>query len=322
MRALLVLLPLAACTGTLGSAGSEPTPPMRPRTIDCGGAEAPSTSRVHDALRPHCVGCHDTNAEFPLFATSGNFETMVVRNERFVAPGQPEASPLIAMLEGAAGVAQMPPPTPYASLADADERLPSMGELRCWIAGLEARTGPAEVSASLNRRIHAEHLQRNLEWALGLSPTDFSTGGGDYGLEDPDALSPRSPRSQERLRQLGAPNWLNNIGRENELGTSFVQISVQLSQAWCQKAAGSSTSGGRVFYRFAALSDRTTSPASLERIRQNLGWLFLRVTGETPSPETVDGLLALFRRYEATSTRTAWVAACSGIVRHPLSLTW
>lgn len=319
MRAsVLAVALLSACTGTIGKgAGGDPSG-KRPHVVDCGTVETPTTPAVYQSLRPSCVGCHDANAEFPLFATQANFEAMVVRNERFITPADPKQSALFAMLEGSQGALQMPPGTAYAAIADADEALPSLGALRCWVAALDPQAAPVQVAGALNRRVHAELLAANLEWALGLSPTSFATSGADYGLEDPDALEPRSTSNQYRAQQLGAPHWLEGVGRENELGTTFVQVTVQLSQAWCQRAA----SGGTAFYRHATATDGTATPASRERVRQNLAYLFERVTGESADPETLDGLVALFQRYEGVNTRTGWAAACSGIVRHPLSLTF
>lgn len=323
MRVAFLSLMAVGCTGELGGGLPSPfdddeTPPMRARVADCGTLAPVSTSHVYESLRPMCVGCHDENAEAPLFATAGNYEAMVVRNARFIAPSNPDESPLLAMLEGKAGVAQMPPPVPYVTLADANTSLPSLAELRCWVAALDPNLGPAEVSSSLNRRIYGEYLQANLFWALGLSSADFSTGGQDYGLEDPDTTYPRSPRSQYRAQQLGMPNWLSGIPRANELGTTFVQVTVQLSQAWCNKV----NAGNRVFFKYATAADGLSTPASTARVRENLAYVFERVTGETASAETMEGLMELFRRYDSGTPRAGWAAACSGIVRHPLSLTF
>ncbi len=326
MRGLrLVPFMLAGCMGDIstprGAHEAPVTPPVvtpRPRVSDCNEAQPLTTPRVFEGMRASCAGCHAGGAEFPLFASVANFETMVARNARFVVPQKPDESALFDMLEAKTGVLQMPPSVSYATLADADTTLPSLADLRCWVTALSPAAGPVEVSASLNRRLYAEYLQSNLEWALGLTPTSFSQGGGDYGLENPDGLSPRSPRSQYRMQQLGAPHWLKGTPRANELGITFVQITVQLSQAWCLKVSSANT----VFYKYASASDGLSTPASAARVRQNLAHVFERVTGETAPAETLDALIELFRLYDTGLPRAGWPATCAAIVRHPLSLTF
>lgn len=311
VRIAFVLL-LLSCKGEIqGGLAAK-----RPRVIYC-QEQSMTATQVFESLSPTCVGCHGASAEYKLFASAANFESMVVRNPRFVTPGDAEHSPLLSMLEGQAGSLQMPPPDAYVTLADRDQSLPSMGELRCWVNALED-SGPVVTSAALSRRLYQEHLQRNLQWALGLAVRDFSTGGADYGTEDPDGLSPRSPVNQYRAQQLGAPHWLEGVPRANDLGATFVQITVQLSQAWCIKAANSS----RVFYKYATGADTLSTPAGAARIRQNLSYLFERVTGDVPDEQTLNGLVSLYAKFEPVNAGTAWAAACSGIVRHPLSLTF
>lgn len=318
MRNLLLVAFLSSCTGSIFGGSADEPHPMRPRVKDCGGEEPWPTARVYEGLKPACVGCHDVGAEVPSFGSSSNFEKMVARNARFVVAQKPDESALFEMLEGKAGATQMPPPLAYAALADENADLPSLADLRCWVQGLDPNAGPGEVSSSLNRRLYAEYLQANLYWALGLSPTDFATGGQDYGVEDPDGLSPRSPRAQYRMQQLGAPHWLAGVARANELGTTFVQVMIQLSQAWCMKVNASN----RVFFKYAAASDGLSTTASTARVRENLAYVFERVTGDAASTETLDALIELFRLYDTGTPRAGWAATCAAIVRHPLSLTY
>ncbi len=316
-RALLLVLLTCGCVGQISTPEVAPPPP-RPRDGDCSSTRAPTTARVYEGLRGACVGCHGDGAEFPLFASASAFEVMVANNARFVTPGAPDTSALFAMLEGTAGALQMPPSTAYAALADVDPALPSVAELRCWVRALEPSRAPAEVSASLNRRLFAEHLHKNLEWALGVPPTAFTQTGNDYGLEDPDGLRPRSTRARLRLQQLGAPKWLDGVGRSNDIGTSFIQVTVQVSQAWCLKV----NAANGTFFKHASAGDGLATPESTARVRLNLAYLFERVTGEPASVETLDGLLELFRLYDTGTPRAGWPATCAAIVRHPLSLTF
>ncbi len=307
-----MLLSLVSCSGVIETSADSPSTPE----FDCAQTTRLSTEQVFRGLEKACVGCHGVSAEYPLFGSEQAFRSMVAENARFVVPANPDESVLLGMLDGSRSPS-MPPGNTYAQQQQHDTGLPSIRELRCWIEGLDPTRTQPRTDAALNRRITAELLQKNLEWALGLSPANFATSGVDYGLEEPDRTNPASGANQARSRLLGAPNWLNNTARDDELGASFVQVIVQLSQGWCRKAVGS-----QVFFRHATVNDGTATPASTVRVRLNVAWVFERVTGEPPSNDTLEGLMALFRLYEGVSTRTAWIATCSGVLRHPLSLTY
>ncbi len=323
LAVVVALVTTVACKGTIsgppapGGPGAVGAP--LPLPVDCATNSTPiSNEQVFEHLKGTCGGCHGASAEYPFFGSQTSFDALA-RNPNFVVPGQPADSRLLHMLNAEPGVTQMPPTAPYPSLAAQDPSLLSLGQLACWVARLAPNSSVAPVAqASLNRRLYAEYIKRNLQQALGLKPTDFSTGGSDMGLEDPDGLKPQSANNQARAQTLGSPHWLYGVPRNNQVGTAFIQITVQLSQAWCIKAAG----GNPTFYKYAAATDGLANATSAPKVRANLAYLFERVTGESPDEETLRGLSELFARYEPNGTRAAWAAACSGIVRHPLSLSF
>ncbi len=317
--AVLVAMTLS-CKGTItgppAKGGAEPGSTV-PLPVNC-TTSSPSSEQVYERLKNTCGGCHGASAEYPFFESQASFDTLA-RNPNFVVPGQVADSRLLHILNAEPGLPQMPPTATYSSLVEQDSSLLSLEQLACWVAGLAPVSSVAPVAqASLNRRLYAEYLKRNLQQALGLKSTDFSTGGADLGLEDPDGLRPQSANNQARAQTLGAPHWLYGVPRNNQIGTSFIQITVQLSQAWCIKAAG----GNATFYKYASATDGLANPTAAPKVRANLAYLFERVTGESPDDETMQGLSALFSRYEPNGTRAAWAAACSGIVRHPLSVSF
>ncbi len=319
-RALLCALVLTAgCIGKIegGTATARGRADVaKPFAGACGEV---TTTIVYERLKPLCGGCHGTSSEYRFFADESTFVSTIASNPNLVTPGLADHSVLLKMLAGEPGAKQMPPTQkPYAArIADEPSYL-SMEQLSCWVDHLPPVTGvPTQTNAAVNRRMTAEAIARNLSWALGLAPSDFSSGGSDYGLEWPDAVDPNSYVSRQRASAFGAPSWITNVGRNSEVGAAFIQISVPLSQSWCMKAA---QKGGSAFYKYASPTDSsTTAPL---KVRQNLASMYERVIGEPPVTETLDGLFALYAQYEKVNVRTGWAAACSGIVRHPLAFTY
>ena len=115
--------------------------------------DEPCATNDIDAMRlrlaPVCAACHAEGASSPFFATLSAFEDLLIYNPRFVVRGDPDASPLMALLEGrgAGTYTQMPlSGDSFATRSERGETNVTMEELRVWIRDLpppsNTRAGP------------------------------------------------------------------------------------------------------------------------------------------------------------------------------------
>ena len=313
-----------------GPSTSAPCPPSGNKNVD-----------VMNALAPDCASCHGSNANKPYFASLAAFESTVAYDTTLVVPGKPEESELVRILkgEGTGTFTQMP--TSGASFAARDaagKTLITVAEIEDWIKNLPPQSAPNfdYLKAPTIRRLTADEVLNSLNEPLGLSDQDFfdeqplgaltdplSLKEGDRALpaRSPDALNYRRDEAfvaaqvYPRYLGLGGASWL--IGKPPDLSLSpvFLETMTQLSQARCRKAV--EKRGNLAFFRFARSSD--TSANAKESIKKNIGYLHLRLLGEVATTEGLDDLYEhLFVPYEATDVTTAWIAVCTGLVRHPL----
>lgn len=347
-RGAVLLLWLAGCQGTIGGA-DDPSEPAadagtpRPTSADAAGvlpgadasvgpdASEPftcesgttvTTRRAYEGLSPACVTCHGAGTARPYFAGRPAFETLIAARPEWVVPGQPDQSPLLALLRGT-----RPPPyvqmplggDSFAAMADKGLTSISLAELECWIGGL---TGTPTVTAAgplpVARRLSAEQLLTSLSVQLGLQANTISPN--DYGAQSPDEIPQRDPYGllNRNFHLLGGPNWMTGVRRSSDVDSALVQMWVNLSQRACRAAVDARTDSAI----FTAATPADTSAAAPQKIRENITALSWRLLAIKPTPSELDAYFELFRAYEATSRPVAWTAVCTAMIRDPLWLTW
>lgn len=353
MRRAAWCLLLVACEGRILSPGAEgskgPGPGPGPAT-DAGVGpviEEPDcyenrNDQVRYALAGACAGCH-TMGNRPFFASLAAFENGLLYDRRYVIPGDPDGSVLIALLEGRASGAypQMPPGMSYGMAVAEGRAKISLDELKAFIRELPTTPPtPAEplAEAFAVRRLSAEEMVLSLMDQLGLELADFvdtsdpnwrerelTFRGGRLGVWPVDWAPGISHQyvsddaAGERFLALGGPQTLEFRGPDRTLAPAAVQTLVQVSQAWCSQAIDKP--GNQAVLRHVGLNDRSDTKEA--EIRANIAALYLRMLGEPAPAADVDAIYTgLYLPYEATSPKAAWTAVCASFVRHPKWLTY
>jgi hypothetical protein len=334
---------ILACSMLLVACGDPPSSSMGPTD----GSVPPCAESDNDAVRlslePTCIACHGTGASKPFFASLRSFEDLLVYDPFYVTPGDPGGSRLMALLEGRATGAftQMPlGGEPFATRADRGETAIDMAALRDWITTLPPRgasdTEP-DAESIATRPIRAEEILRTLADQVGLDfETDFVQSvsrnfdsptivlQGPFPARSPDAVFDlhygADAVAEERFTNLGGPSWLGGVIRRKEMNPGFTLTLSQLSQAWCSYAIVDLDR--TALFRHAGADDPSSTHEA--EIKENLAYVHLRMLGEVATAAEIDRLYdSLFLPYEsADSPRTAWVAVCSAMVRHPLWMTF
>ncbi|MDQ3034177.1 MAG: hypothetical protein M3Y87_17345 [Myxococcota bacterium] len=327
MRSLaLSILVLVGCDG-----GSAPVSAHGGGGDEDHGACAESDN---DAMRLRlastCASCHGVGASRPFFATLSAFEDLLAYDARYVVRGDPDASPLVALLEGRStgAYAQMPlAGDSFVALAARGATEVTMDEVRAWIRDLPppptGRDGP-DPDATTVRRLSADEAINALEIALGQEPH-----AGVPPLLRVDGIAPLAPDSPTRIdyqdaarRQaylmLGGPSYLEQRMPEPTWSPSSLITWTQLVQGACVSAVDA---------RSEALFARATPTASLPDdeadIRANVAYLRERFLHETASETDVDALFTrVFVPASASSTRDGWVQVCTALARDPLFITF
>lgn len=307
---------------------------------DAGGGSSEATADVFERLRPTCEGCHLGGAPFPAFAQLRAFESLIVRDEAFVVPGDADGSELVRLLEGRGErqFTQMPiGEQSFAALEQAGQVEITVAEVRDWIGALSL-TGPEADDASepaLVRRMTGEQILSALFSQLGLVPEDFygvNPSSGEIGSISPvnypvhgsdmvPNIHPNAGRhAQERFEALGGPAFLAGRARSQALSPLLGHTLTQTAQAWCRKSVDKQ--GNDALFARATRAD--TSAANPEAIRANIRYLFLRMLAVDATDEEVQDLYeSVFLVYEArANVRTAWVAVCASMIRDPLWLSY
>jgi hypothetical protein len=314
-----------------------------------GGARL-SNDEVFRGLTPSCQGCHSAEASIPSFSSLAAFENLIVYNPSMVTVGSPDASELVRLLERTSGTGRtMPPNIGFADLASRGQTRITVAQVRRWISQLQPRSGGGTTAARdavTLRRKTAEQAVETLKDQLGLTDGDFLAPAGGTPNEpyfrtlDVENYPVRSPDStgiitdyygqtvaKQLFLSLGAPNLLNNRKRTKVLGPIFLQIWIPLSQAWCRTAVEKPNNSE--FFREASLGDSSDSTAGIQRIRNNIAYLHLRMLGESATDVDVDDLLnGIFLHYlppgssPADRNKVPWIAVCAALAQDPLWLTY
>jgi hypothetical protein len=277
-----------------------------------------------------CVGCHGASASRPFFATLAAFEDLLVYDARYVTPGNPDASMLVALLEGTAtgAYAQMPPVgDTFAAQSGRGETAVTIEAIREWIRTLPppdlSRSGPS-IDAPTTRRLRAGELISAIQIALGQTPT-----GGTPPLLAVDGTTPLSPDSGARIdyldggrRQmylmLGGPSYLALRPPEETWTPSSLLTLLQIAQGACSSAVA--VPRPELFVH-ATLASRL--PADEADIRANIAYLYERFLEREPSDADVEEIFTrVYAPAEAVDARAAWVQVCTDLIRHPLFITF
>ncbi len=312
-----------------------------------GGAGGPTCAVNRDdevrlAMQGACIACHAAGNK-PFFKSLEAFENGLAWNPKYVVPGNPDQSYLIALLEGrgTGTYPQMPQGQLYQAAVTAKLASIPLDEIKQWIKDMPAAPTDAAPSASAFsvRRLTAEEMVFGLMDQLGLELGDFAANpdlSGNSGRLSfrydmlsvwPVDLAPgiedyygSDARAGERFLALGGPNTVNLRPRDKNIAPAAMQTLVQVSQAWCSLAVGKA--GNKAIFHSALVTD--TSKTNPTGIRQNIADLQLRMLGEAATTAQVDHLYNdLYLPIEAEQNpKTAWMAVCAIFVRHPLWMTY
>lgn len=311
-----------------------------PRPIGDGGAPDASTQNqvcaanrndeVRMKLAGQCAACHGARAGRPFFENLQAFEDLLVYNTSFVVRGDPDRSPLIAMLEGRATGAYRQMPLggdPFATRAMRGETAITMDELREWIRTLPppdaSRQGP-DPAALTTRRLSADEAINALAIALG-QPANSGTPPL-LQLDGPQPLSPDSPSGvdyQDALRRdtylmLGGPSYLAQRRAEKTWSPGSLLTFTQLAQGMCSRAAAMNNAQ---LFKYVTAADRL--PMAEANVRRNIAYLYERFLHEAAPMTAVDALFVrVYQPAESTGTRVAWTQVCAALARDPLFVTF
>jgi mono/diheme cytochrome c family protein len=332
---VVLALASAACEGIVGSppgaepdpaAGSDPLPMTPPADLpECAG----ESWSVYEGLAPHCSGCHGDGANMPFMASFSAFSALLLADSRFVVPGDPEGSRLIALLEGRAegSLSQMPiGASSYAELDAAGATALDMDEIREWVMNLQPCAYDGAEPPPLARRLRTHQIWAALERLLGLSRDDYLRRPpyASYPLFPPDEVDePGRPdtrfSSHQRWLAMGGEDRLAATEASEEIMPAMIQHVVAMSQVWCRLAVGKP--GNTVLFRHGSAEVGTDDP---ETVRANIRYLFLHLLGVEATDDEVETLYhEVFAFYEARqSSALGWVGVCAALLRDPLFLTY
>jgi hypothetical protein len=304
---------------------------------DTTGATSGGTCAVNDddairlALEPTCKACHDVGSNLPIFASLDAFENLLVYDPSLVVPGKPDASKLVALLEGTAtGTYTQMPLTgdPFAKLAAAGKTSVTVDAIKAWITTITA-PDPSKVGAHpdspTTRRLRVVELVAALQRTLGFAEvgaTDAS-GGKPAALwvRDPDALGDINYANIGATRTwavLGGGDSLARVTDDKDWSPSALRTVAEMSLEWCTDAVAR---GDDAIFHDASPTD--TSMAAPDKIRANIATLHLRLLGEPAASADVDAYYkGVFLPAEPRGAAVAWTEVCAALVRDPRFLTF
>lgn len=313
-----IFLCLAACTSS---------------TAEHGRAElAACAESDNDAIRLRlgttCAPCHGEGASRPFFASLTAFEDLLAYDPRYVTRGDPDASQLVALLEGRGTGAYMQMPLgaeSFSAIAARGATDITMDEVRAWITELSppdpARSGP-DPDAPAIRRLSADEIINALEVALGQEPN-----AGEPPLlrvNGPTPLAPDSPEGlgygdvdrKQTYLMLGGPAYLQQRMPEPTWSPSSLLTLTQIAQGACAAAVDA-----RAEAIFVHATPSDALPDAEAAIRENVAYLHERFLHEEPSDEAVDALMTRVFA-PAARPRDGWVQVCTALARDPLFITF
>ncbi len=320
--ALLASVALFACDGEGLDSGRQ----AQALAPSC--AQSPN-DEIRLLLATTCAACHSAGATSPFFATLTAFEDLLAYNPRFVVRGDPDASPLVALLEGrgTGTYAQMPlSGDAFSARADRGETAISMEEVRTWIRDLPERTSEGngiDMTAPVARRLEAGEWLKAVQVALGQEPT----GGIPPLLAGPiRPLSPDSPitidyndgNRRQVYQMLGGASYLRQRMPEPGWSPSSLLALTQAAQGACRHAVDNDAP---LLFQEATLAD--TSDEAPEAIQANIAALYDHFLQDEAAPEDLRSLYEdIFLPAEAAGTAAAWTQVCTALVRDPLFITF
>jgi hypothetical protein len=323
-RAFTFALLLAACDRL----APPPQGAAQARQAVCGEA-TDETIRIFNGLSPVCAGCHVSGTR-AFFVSVSTFQSLVVSDPRLVAPGDPDHSELVRLLEGdgTGAFKQMPIGTQtYTDLLNAGVATLPISDVRSWVTGLAQQTRDTRPDPSAPRitRLTAERVQRALYQQLGLGYSDFFNTGQDYGvpmatpiiddyypLQGPDAFPPPFViEPSDRFYGLGGGSVTQ--GQKKDLTTSptFVLTLTQVSQRWCRMALNKTGNT-------ALFPAGTTNATDAANVKATLARWFLHFHGTKASQAEIDALYdTVWTPLAAQGGDVPWTGVCSAFIRHP-----
>ena len=341
--ALSFLLAVVGCTGEIGGSSPEidvPGPVTEPGEdpIDDGtGPTGCGLEELFSDLQADCVSCH-RSGNTPFFGTRTAFYNLLVSNPRWVTPGQPDSSGLVAILEGRGDEPYRQMPVgglPFRELDAAGETRATMDQVRNFIAGLSSCevARPAAPPVTHVQRKSAEQIYNSLRTHIGLEDEDIVSRTGAVSEERFPIWNPDDVRrvtdavnfdvsgsgATRRWLALGGQFYLRGTRPNRTLSPSFGQTIVQVSQAWCR--IGVEKPDNTALFRHVAQSN--LEAASDADVKENIRYLMLRFWGHVATDEEVEKLFDdIYTAYVSVDHDTAWVAVCSTLVRDPMWIAY
>lgn len=290
------------------------------------------TVDVMRALAPHCAGCHSAGTlGEPYFESAAAFQALMVQNPRLVAPGAPDASELVLLLEGrgTGSSTQMPLGAfTYEDLVDAGAAEMPMSQIRAWVSQLEVRpkdTSP-DADAPRFRRMSARQIRDTLYQQLGLSEGDFFREAQDYDIdtyeplqhkhypmaapEDLPASRKRGPK--ELYFSLGGGSAIEQASESRSITQTGMLVLTPLSQAWCRVALQKEGNT-------ALFGDTMSAPTDDQGVKKLLSRWGMLFWAERLEQDAIDMLFdSIYTPIATAEDQTAGLTGvCSFFIRHP-----
>jgi hypothetical protein len=329
MRRLgLALVALAVATSCDRAPARSAATTAQTRQAMCGQA-TDATIAVYNGLSPVCAGCHVSGTR-AFFVSISTFQSLLVSDPRLVAPGDPDNSELVRLLEGMGTGAfkQMPIGTQtYTDLLNAGTATLSIQAVRDWITGLaqQARDTRPDPSAMRMTRMTAERVQRALYQQLGLAHSDFFSAGSNYGIamanpitdddypmQGPDAFPPPfTVEPSDRFYGLGGGSVTQGQKKDLTPSPTFVLTLTQVSQRWCRMALNKTGNT-------ALFPAGTTNATDDANVKATLARWFLHFHGTKASQAEIDELFdTVWTPLASQGGDVPWTGLCSAFIRHP-----
>lgn len=301
---------------------------------DCG------LTPLFKGLEPTCATCHRAG-NTPYFANTTSFYNLILNNPKWVVPGQPDNSTLIALLEGRAPGAYPQMPLGSASFTQLEangQTSIGLAQIKTIITDLDGckRQDDPKTPVTPVERKSAQQIVNTLYQHLGLTSEDIVrfTQSRNYNdtrfhIYSPDHVKPVTndphirPASQGpgiRWFSIGGGSTLYGTRPNRTFSPTFGQTFTQVSQAWCGFAVDKDNNDAL----FKHVSQQDLDSATDAQIKDNLKYLMLRFWGHVATEQEVDTLKSnVYDFYkQEQNTRTAWVAVCASLVRDPMWLSY
>jgi hypothetical protein len=283
-----------------------------------------------EGLRPICQGCHSSGTR-GFFASASAFQNLLVLDPRLVAPGDPDHSELVRLLEGrgTGAYTQMPAVgLSYIARVAAGQATLTMEQIRAWVLALKPaeRDPTPDPDAPRIARIGAVQIKRALYQQLGLSDDDFFQSGDNFGismatanddqtypLKGADELpAPFQRAPADRHLAIGGGAIADQARPQPAIFPSFLHTLTQVAQRWCRLALAKPSNS-------ALLPDGATLSADPGAARALLTRWHRHFLAERPTAEEVDAVYTeVFAPLAASAgIEPAYVGTCSFFIRHP-----